>query len=277
MTALFCYLKDFYVAATFCSLQVHSDFSMIDGIAKVKPLVKACVENNMVAMALTDFTNFCGLVRFYGEALSSGVKPIIGADVLVQSDLCREERFRLTLLAKNNEGYKNITLLLSKAYERGYADVPYIDQQWLVEHRTGVIVLSGGVNGDVGKKLLRSNTDELKSAVDFYHEFFPDHFYLTLTRTGRPDEERYIQAALELAEREQLPVVATNDVCFLQADDFEAHEIRVAIHDGYTLEDPKRPKKLYRPTIFPFRTRNVRFVCRCAECIGEYATDCTTL
>lgn len=137
----------------FVHLQVHSDFSMIDGIAKVKPLVKACVENNMVAMGLTDFTNFCGLVRFYGEALSSGVKPIIGADVLVQSELCGEERFRLTLLAKNNEGYKNITLLLSKAYERGYADVPYIDQQWLVEHRAGVIVLSGGVNGDVGKKI----------------------------------------------------------------------------------------------------------------------------
>ena len=78
--------------------------------------------------------------------------------------------------------------------------------------------------------------------MDFYHEFFPDHFYLTLTRTGRPDEERYIQAALALAEQEQLPVVATNDVCFLQADDFEAHEIRVAIHDGFTLDDPKRPK-----------------------------------
>ena len=88
----------------FVHLQVHSDFSMIDGIAKVKPLVKACVENNMVAMGLTDFTNFCGLVRFYGEALSSGVKPIIGADVLVQSDLCGDEPFRLTLLAKNNEG-----------------------------------------------------------------------------------------------------------------------------------------------------------------------------
>ena len=226
----------------FVHLQVHSDFSMIDGIAKVKPLVKACVENNMVAMALTDFTNFCGLVRFYGEALSSGVKPIIGADVLVKSELCGDEPFHLTLLAKNNEGYKNITLLLSCAYERGYSDLPYIDQQWLVEHKDGIIILSGGVRGDVGRKLLRNNADELKSAVDFYREFFPDHFYLTLTRTGRPDEEEYIQAALTLAEQTDLPVVATNDVCFLQADDFEAHEIRVAIHDGYTLEDPKRPK-----------------------------------
>jgi len=118
LTALFVILRMFMSPPRFVHLQVHSDFSMIDGIAKVKPLVKACVENNMVAMGLTDFTNFCGLVRFYGEALSSGVKPIIGADVLVQSELCGEERFRLTLLAKNNEGYKNITLLLSKVASR---------------------------------------------------------------------------------------------------------------------------------------------------------------
>ncbi|MFZ7157391.1 PHP domain-containing protein, partial [Avibacterium avium] len=91
----------------FVHLRVHSDFSMINGIAKVKPLVKACVENEMVAMALTDFTNFCGLVRFYGEALGSGVKPIVGADVLVKSDLLGDEHFELTLLAKNNTGYHN--------------------------------------------------------------------------------------------------------------------------------------------------------------------------
>ena len=96
----FYYFKDVYVTATFCSFTGHSDFSMIDGIAKVKPLVKACVENNMVAMGLTDFTNFCGLVRFYGEALSSGVKPIIGADVLVQSELCGDEPFRFNLIGK---------------------------------------------------------------------------------------------------------------------------------------------------------------------------------
>jgi len=125
---------------------------MIDGIAKVKPLVKACAENNMVAMALTDFTNFCGVVRFYGEALSSGIKPIIGTDVLVKSAMFGDEPFELTLLAKNNAGYKNITLLLSKAYQRGYVDLPYIDQDWLIEHREGVIILSGGTKGDVGKK-----------------------------------------------------------------------------------------------------------------------------
>ena len=227
----------------FVHLRTHTDFSMIDGIVKVKPLVKACAANNMVALALTDFTNFCGVVRFYGETLSSGIKPIIGADVHVKSELCGEELFTLTLLAKNNEGYKNITLLLSKAYQRGYVDLPYIDQEWLIEHREGVIVLSGGTQGDIAKKLLKENISEAESAVSFYQEFFPDHFYLSLSRTGRPDEERYIQAALKLAEEHDLPLVATNDVVFLVPDDFEAHEIRVAIHDGYTLDDPKRPKR----------------------------------
>ncbi|WP_040975375.1 DNA polymerase III subunit alpha [Necropsobacter massiliensis] len=226
----------------FVHLRVHSDFSMINGIAKVKPLVKACAQHHMVAMALTDFTNFCGLVRFYGEALSSGIKPIVGADVLVNSELMGDEHFELTLLAKNNTGYHNITLLLSKAYERGYTDLPYIDQQWLIEHREGIIILSGGRNGDVGKKLLKEAADELASAVGFYQQYFPEHFYLTLTRTGRAEEERYIQAAVALAERANLPVVATNDVCFLAQEDFEAHEIRVAIHDSFTLDDPKRPQ-----------------------------------
>ena len=227
----------------FVHLRTHTDFSMIDGIVKVKPLVKACAANNMVALALTDFTNFCGVVRFYGETLSSGIKPIIGADVHVKSDLCGEELFTLTLLAKNNEGYKNITLLLSKAYQRGYVDLPYIDREWLIEHREGVIILSGGTQGDIAKKLLKENSSEAESAVSFYQEFFSDHFYLSLSRTGRPDEERYIQAALKLAEEHDLPLVATNDVVFLAPDDFEAHEIRVAIHDGYTLDDPKRPKR----------------------------------
>ena len=226
----------------FVHLRTHTDFSMIDSIVKVKSLVKACAEKQMVALALTDFCNFCGVVKFYGETLSAGIKPIIGADVrVIAAD--GESFFELTLLAKNNQGYKNITLLLSKAYQRGYTDLPYLDKEWLIEHREGVIILSGGTQGDVGKALLRDNQQETEKALAFYQQYFAEHFYLSLSRTGRPDEERYIQSALTLAERHNLPLVATNDVMFLKADDFEAHEIRVAIHDGYTLDDPKRPKR----------------------------------
>ena len=227
----------------FVHLKVHSDFSMINGLAKVKPLVKNAVANNMVAMALTDFSNFCGLVKFYGEALSSGLKPIIGADILVRAIPETEELDELTLLAKNNTGYHNITMLLSKAYQQGYVDLPVVEKEWLTEYNEGVIVISGGRLGDVGKALLKENAKEAENLTAFYQQYFPEHFYLSLCRTGRTDEENYIKAAVPFASQHNIPLVAVNDVVFLKPDDFEAHEIRVAIHDSYTLDDPKRPKK----------------------------------
>ncbi|QLB20479.1 DNA polymerase III subunit alpha [Vespertiliibacter pulmonis] len=230
----------------FVHLKVHSDFSMIDGVAKVKPLIKACVTNNMVAMALTDFTNFYGLVRFYGEALSSGVKPIIGVDVMVRPTPESEDYYELTLLAKNNTGYHNITLLISRAYQQGYFEFPLLEKAWLAELNEGIIILSGGRNGDVGKALLKENQTEAENLLQFYQQYFPNHYYLSLCRTGRSDEERYIQQAVKFAHKFALPVVAVNDVVFLHTDDFDAHEIRVAIHDSYTLDDPKRPQK-YSP------------------------------
>ena len=227
----------------FVHLKVHSDFSMINGLAKVKPLVKTAVADNMVAMALTDFTNFCGLVKFYGEALGSGLKPIIGADILVRATPECEELDELTLLAKNNTGYHNITMLLSKAYQQGYIDLPVVEKEWLTELNEGIIVLSGGRLGDVGKALLKENAKEAENLTAFYQQYFPEHFYFSLCRTGRADEENYIKAVVPFASQHNIPLVAVNDVVFLKPDDFEAHEIRVAIHDSYTLDDPKRPKK----------------------------------
>ncbi|QLB16716.1 DNA polymerase III subunit alpha [Mannheimia varigena] len=230
----------------FVHLKVHSDFSMINGLAKVKSLVKAAVANNMVAMGLTDFTNFCGLVKFYGEALGSGIKPIIGADVYVKSDTGGDNYFELTLLAKNNIGYHNITQILSKAYQQGYIEFPMVEREWLAELNEGIIVLSGGRMGDVGKALLKENLSEAAEKLAFYQQYYPNHFYMSVCRTGRADEERYIKQAVEFSQKNAIPLVAVNDVVFLKEDDFDAHEIRVAIHDSYTLDDPKRPKK-YSP------------------------------
>ncbi len=227
----------------FIHLRIHSDFSMVDGINKVPPLVKKVAELGMPAMALTDFTNLCGLVKYYGTAHGSGVKPIIGADFKMQSDEFGEELTQLTLLAANNEGYKNLTLLISKAYLRGHVQhQPVLDKAWLAELSEGLIVLSGAKNGEIGKALLKGNRKVVDSCVEFYNQYFPDRFYLELVRTGRPDEETYLHFAIELAEELELPVVATNEVVFISEDLFDAHEIRVAIHDGYTLEDPRRPK-----------------------------------
>ncbi|PSV25051.1 MULTISPECIES: DNA polymerase III subunit alpha [unclassified Photobacterium] len=227
----------------FIHLRVHSDYSMIDGLAKVKPIVKKASELGMPALAMTDFTNLCGLVKFYFAAHDAGIKPIIGADFKVQSAEMGDELFELTILAANNEGYKNLTLLISEAYQRGHVQhQPVIDKEWLVNHREGLIILSGGKNGDVGKALLKGNQNMVDSLVAFYQTHFPDSYYLELVRTGRADEEAYLHFAIELAEKADLPVVATNDVRLLTADQFDAHEIRVAIHDGYTLVDPNRPK-----------------------------------
>lgn len=227
----------------FVHLRVHSDFSMIDGLAKVKPLVKAAHSQQMVALGLTDFTNFCGLVKFYGECLNSGIKPIIGADLKMKSPHL-EGLSDLTLIAKNNVGYQNITLLLSRAYRQGYDSYPFIEQEWLKEHNEGIIVLSGGKSGEIGQLLLKhqSEPERLKEALHFYQQTFPNHFYLALSRTGKGEEEQYIQLAVQLAKQTHLPLVAVNDVCFLHRQDFDAHEIRVAIHDSYTLDDPKRPR-----------------------------------
>ncbi|MDE1262749.1 DNA polymerase III subunit alpha [Vibrio aestuarianus] len=231
----------------FVHLRVHSDYSMIDGLSKVPPLVKKVAEMGMPAMALTDFTNLCGLVKFYGTAHNCGVKPIIGADFIMQSEEFADELTKLTVLATNNVGYKNLTLLISEAYLRGHVQhQPVIDKSWLIKYAEGLIVLSGAKNGEIGKALLKGNHALVDKCVEFYQTHFADRFYLELIRTNRADEETYLHFALELAENKQLPVVATNEVVFLTEEFFEAHEIRVAIHDGYTMVDPRRPKN-YSP------------------------------
>ncbi|QDG34031.1 DNA polymerase III subunit alpha [Alteromonas mediterranea] len=232
------------MSSPFIHLRVHSDFSMMDGLNKVKPILGKVAALEMPAVAITDQMNMCGLVKFYSEAHNLGIKPIIGTDFWVTNEAFGDEPFRLTLLAMNNEGYKNITILISKAYLRGHlAHRAVIDQAWLAEHAEGVIILSGAQHGDVGVGLMKNNAKLLDSALAFYESHFPDRFYLELIRTGRQGEEDYLHHAVELAEQRGLPVVATNEVCFIDREGFEAHEIRVCIHDGYTLDDNRRPKR----------------------------------
>ena len=232
------------MSSPFIHLRVHSDFSMMDGLNKVKPILGKVAALGMPAVAITDQMNMCGLVKFYSEAHNLGIKPIIGTDFWVTNEVFGDEPFRLTLIAMNNEGYKNITILISKAYLRGHlSHRAVIDQEWLAEHSEGVIALSGAQHGDVGVGLMKNNAKILDSALEFYQTHFPDRFYLELIRTGRQGEEDYLHLAVELAEQRGLPVVATNEVCFIDREGFDAHEIRVCIHDGYTLDDNRRPKR----------------------------------
>lgn len=231
----------------FIHLRVHSDYSMIDGIAKINQLVKQAAQLKMPALGITEFTNLCSLIKFYIYAHNFGIKPIIGTDFLVQSDILSDSLAELTILAVDNIGYKNLILLISAAYQRGYgASGPVIDRDWLINHNKGLIILSGARKGDIGIFLLRGNMHKVEKCLSFYSKYFPSSYYLEIMRTGRADEERYLHAAVDLAKRKSLPVVATNDVRFININDFDTHEIRVAIHDGFTLQNDNRPNK-YSP------------------------------
>ncbi len=196
----------------------------------------------MPSCAITDYSNLFALVKFYRAAQSQGIKPIIGVDArLYHND---NSSSHLVLLCQNNIGYNNLTRLISRSYTEGQRDnVPYIHTQWLKGATDGLIALSGGIHGHIGKILLAENFELARKHIEAWKKLFPERFYLELQRTGRANEEKYIHAAVDLALDADVPVVATNDVCFLEADDFEPHEIRVCIHDGKVLEDKNRPRR----------------------------------
>ncbi len=227
----------------FIHLRLHTEFSLVDGIVKIKPLVKQLAELNMPAVAVTDHANLFALVKFYKATIGQGIKPIAGSDVLIFNPEEPAAPHRLTLLVKNRTGYITLMELISKAYQEGqHQGVPMLRQEWLIANHDGLIALSGAMQGDIGKALLAENTDLAKQLAQQWDALLPQSFYLELQRVGKPEEERYIAAAVDLAIDTGLPVVATNDVRFLKQTDFAAHEVRVCINQGRVLDDPRRPK-----------------------------------
>ncbi|MGH8553876.1 MAG: PHP domain-containing protein, partial [Methylococcales bacterium] len=226
----------------FIHLRIHSEYYLVDGIVRIKALVKRAKELGMPAVGITDHSNLFGMVKFYKAALAQGIKPIIGADVLVSNPKDPNTPSKLTLLCQDRDGYRSLTELISKAYLEGKRrDVPLIETDWLRHKARSLIALSGGLRGEIGQFFLNSNPEQAAAALEKWLNLFGDRFYIELQRTGRPNEESYIEQAVELALRFDCPVVATNGVRFLQRDDFRAHEARVCIYQGRVLDDPRRP------------------------------------
>ena len=227
----------------FVHLRLHSEYSLVDGLVRIKPLAKKVAEMGMPAVALTDFNNFFGLIKFYKAAQGSGVKPILGADVLVSS-LSEGTPTQLVLLAADDKGYRNLTQLISRAYLEGQRQaIPVIEHSWLTAHSEGLIALSGGRLGEIGIALVSGREAEAKAALVEMMSIFPNRFYLELQRTSRFDEDDYIHSAVSLAQQCDCPVVATNDVRFIKSSEFEAHEARVCIYEGRALDDPRRERR----------------------------------
>ena len=228
---------------SFVHLRLHSEYSLVDSVVRIKPMVAAVAEKNMPAVALTDQSNLFAMVKFYRAAQGAGIKPIVGADLWLKQPDPQEAPTQIVLLCQNDQGYKNLTEIVSLGYTDGQrAGLAIIDKEWIRPRTGGLIALSGGRNGEVGRAILSGNLDVARQLIQEYKRLFPDRFYLELQRTGREGEEAYIAQTVMLAAEEQVPVVATNDVRFIKQDDFDSHEVRVCIHDGRALDDPRRPK-----------------------------------
>ncbi|MEE9255136.1 MAG: DNA polymerase III subunit alpha [Pseudomonadales bacterium] len=211
---------------------------------KVDRLPGRVAELGMPAVALTDRANLFALIKFYRACQEAGIKPLGGCDVWMDSPVGRTEPTRMLLLVQNDEGYKNLIRLVSRACiegrERGRS---VVKREWLSEANAGIIALSGGRYGEIGTALEAGQADAARRLLEHWMQLFEERFYLEVMRTGRAGEEDDLHQSVTLAQEFSCPVVATNDVCFLDADDFEAHEARVCIHEGRTLNDPRRLRR----------------------------------
>jgi len=185
----------------FVHLKVHSEYSIVDGLVRIKPLIKKIGELNMPAVALTDVCNFYGLVKFYKAAQHSGIKPILGSDFIV-NDVDNDSTTMITLLAQTEEGYHNLRVLISKAYQEGQSlGEARLERQWIEECSAGLIALSGGKAGDIGQALLSDRESDAEALLQYWLTVFGDRFYVELQRTGRAQDESYLHKALALAQR----------------------------------------------------------------------------
>ena len=233
---------------SFVHLQVHSEYSISDGLVRLPQLMTSITENHMEAVAITDDSNLYAAVKFYKAAVKAGIKPIIGVELTIETDEGDGAAGQLTLLCRNNMGYQFLCELLTRAYlQRGTLHKIRLPRQHLADGAAGLIALSGGVEGEIGRLLLNGHDHGAAVCLEQYRELFSDdNFFLEVSRVGRPEDERHLELTLSFAGIHSAPVVATNPVRFLGADEFDAHEIRVCIHEGSRLGDARRPRRFGR-------------------------------
>src|SRR6185437_8205073 len=240
--------------------RLHSEFSLRDSLIRLpeKPeygdpakaprpnLISRAVELQMPALALTDDSNLFALIKFYRAAEYAGIKPIAGCDLWIADPADAQNGFRLTVLCQNRAGYLNLTRLVSRAWREGqHGGRALIEPCWLESAHDGLIALAGR-ESEIGHLLRAGRDEDARTALERLRGLFDERLYLEITRTRREGEESFNAHALQLAAVLDLPVVAGNDVRFLDADDFEAHEARVCIQQGQQLSDPRRLRE-YSP------------------------------
>jgi len=230
---------------SFVHLRLHTEYSLLDGIVRVPELMAAVAAAGMPAVALTDQSNLFAMVKFYKEATAAGVKPLIGVDAWIREAGEHAPPSRVVFLCQTLKGYRHLTQLVSRSFLEGQQrGVPMLERAWINRDMLhGLIVLSGGLEGDIGQALSRGRDEEAARCLSRWRELCGDRFYLEVQRTGRAGEQVYSEAVMDLAAAQGVAALATHDVRFLTRAEFEAHEARVCIHDGALLADPSRARR----------------------------------
>ncbi|HWI80929.1 DNA polymerase III subunit alpha [Ramlibacter sp.] len=236
----------------FVHLRLHTEFSVVDGTNRIDETVQAAAADHQPALAITDLNNLFGAIKFYKEARSAGVKPIIGAEVMVQG-LAPDAAVvsRMVLLVQERQGYLNLCELLARAWTRNVVKAQGVCRlEWLRELGQGLIALSGANAGPLGQPLAQGDEQRAAEVALSLASIFPHRFYVELQRAGRHEDEAHVAGAVLLAARLNLPVVATHPVQFTREDDYEAHEARVCIAEGEILGNQRRVRRFTREQYF---------------------------
>ena len=224
----------------FVHLHLHSHFSILDGIIQFPDLIKKLKSNNSYAVALTDHGNLFGAIDFYRTCIKEGIKPIIGCEVYVCPDMTQKSRhpYHLVLLARNNEGYRNLVKLVSCSHIDGFYYKPRVDYECLEKYSEGIIALSACLQGEVSQNLLNGKFLEAEEAVLKYKKIFgSEYFYLEVMDHGLKEEKVVNEYMADLAEITGTKIVATNDVHFLEPVDYEVHNSILAVKTGKSVYD----------------------------------------
>lgn len=227
---------------SFVHLHLHTEYSLLDGLIKLDRLASRISNMDMPAVAVTEQGNMFSAVKFYRAMQKQGVKPLIGAELKVINDNV-DDVSNLVLLCQHVEGYQNLTKLISRSYTEGqHRGLPLVKYDWIKKQSEGLIAISCAEEGEFGKALLHQEETNIEEALERWLKIFPDRYYVELQRIGNKQQDYYINQAIHYAGKFQVPVVATNNARFIDEDDYEAHEARVCINQGYTLNDPRRPR-----------------------------------
>ena len=224
----------------FVHLQCQTEYSIKNSLVRVDSLINKAKSLGYSSIALTDDSNVFAALKFYKKSIDAGIKPIIGTNITIKDS---DKSYQALLLCQNNEGYSNLSQLITLSYIEGQdIEGVSVTKEQVIKFHSGLIMISNAVSGDVAKLLVSNQKEDARNEALFWQTVFKDRYYLAVQRTNRKDDELHLHLCVELGIELGIAIVATNDVQFVNQNDFEAHEARICISQGGLLEDSRREK-----------------------------------